>query len=94
MCLGPKKKDEEYTPDKVVLSTLHGSKGLEWIPSKRSVGQEAIEEERRLLFVGFTRAEQQLHVMWYGDPSFFLSECAEDKLKEAAKSRTESPLTE
>nr|UGK56577.1 hypothetical protein [Escherichia coli] len=30
MCLGPKKKDEEYTPDKVVLSTLHGSKGLEW----------------------------------------------------------------
>nr|UGK56578.1 ATP-dependent DNA helicase Rep [Escherichia coli] len=41
------------------------------IPSKRSVGQEAIEEERRLLFVGFTRAEQQLHVMWYGDPSFF-----------------------
>ncbi|MBK4251854.1 ATP-dependent helicase, partial [Enterobacter hormaechei] len=106
MCLGPKKKDEEYTPDKVVLSTLHGSKGLEWkkviimscnadqIPSKRSVGQEAIEEERRLLFVGFTRAEQQLHVMWYGDPSFFLSECAEEKLKEAANMRIESNLTE
>jgi superfamily I DNA/RNA helicase len=49
---------------------LHGSKGLEWnkviimscnadqIPSKRSVGEEAIEEERRLLYVGFTRAEQ------------------------------------
>lgn len=105
MCLGPRKKDEEYTPDKVVLSTLHGSKGLEWkkviilscnadqIPSKRSVGPEAIEEERRLLFVGFTRAESQLYVMWYGDPSFFLHECGEEKLAEAAKLRTQPEIS-
>ncbi|WP_176429162.1 3'-5' exonuclease, partial [Salmonella enterica] len=77
----------------VVLSTLHGSKGLEWnkviimscnadqIPSKRSVGEEAREEERRLLYVGFTRAEKQLFVMWHGDPSFFLRECSEEKIK-------------
>jgi hypothetical protein len=32
--------------------------------------------------------------MWYGDPSFFLSECAEEKLKEAANMRIESNLTE
>lgn len=103
MSLGPRKKDEEYSPEKVVLSTLHGSKGLEWnkviimscnadqIPSKRSVGEEAIEEERRLLYVGFTRAEKQLFVMWYGDPSFFLRECSEEKIKEAANIRI-SPL--
>jgi hypothetical protein len=24
---------------------------------------------------------KQLHVMWYGDPSFFLRECAEEKIK-------------
>ncbi|HFD7834100.1 TPA: IncHI-type conjugal transfer helicase TrhI, partial [Escherichia coli] len=106
MSLGPRKKDEEYSPEKVVLSTLHGSKGLEWnkviimscnadqIPSKRSVGEEAIEEERRLLYVGFTRAEKQLFVMWYGDPSFFLRECSEEKIKEAANIRISPVYTE
>jgi superfamily I DNA/RNA helicase len=101
ICLGPKKKDQEYTPDKVVLSTLHGAKGLEWekviilsctseqIPSKRSVGPEAIEEERRLLYVGFTRAEKLLYVMWYGQPSFFLRECGEALVNGATKNRTQ-----
>ncbi|MNE80940.1 ATP-dependent DNA helicase Rep [compost metagenome] len=106
MCLGPKQKNQEYTPDKVVLSTLHGSKGLEWpkviilscsaeqIPSKRSVGPEAIEEERRLLFVGMTRAERELFVMWYGEPSFFLSECNQDKVKSAAMNHTQPEISE
>ncbi|MBL5885684.1 IncHI-type conjugal transfer helicase TrhI [Lelliottia amnigena] len=106
MCLGPKLKNEEYTPDKVVLSTLHGSKGLEWprviilscnadqIPSKRSVGSEAIEEERRLLFVGMTRAERELYVMWYGAPSFFLNECGEEKVKAAAINHTQEKSQE
>ncbi|WP_420536512.1 3'-5' exonuclease [Escherichia coli] len=71
MSLGPRKKDEEYSPEKVVLSTLHGSKGLEWnkviIMSCNAIRYQvkiswggAIEEERRLLYVGFTRAEKQL----------------------------------
>jgi len=106
MCLGPKLKNQEYTPDKVVLSTLHGSKGLEWprviilscnadqIPSKRSVGPEAIEEERRLLFVGMTRAERELYVMWYGEPSFFLNECGEEKVKTAAINHTQEKSSE
>ena len=104
MCLGPKLNNLEYTPDKVVLSTLHGSKGLEWpkviilscsaeqIPSKHSVGPEAIEEERRLLFVGMTRAEKELYVMWHGDPSFFLTECCEEKVKSAAMNHTHPEL--
>ena len=35
--------------------------------------------------------EKQLFVMWYGDPSFFLRECSEEKIKEAANIRI-SPL--
>lgn len=63
---------------KVVLMTMHGSKGLEServfvvgmndgaIPSKKSLeeyGYEGVEEERRLLFVAMTRAEKELHLL-------------------------------
>ncbi|HTU26980.1 MAG TPA: UvrD-helicase domain-containing protein [Pirellulales bacterium] len=59
--------------DRVTLMTLHASKGLEFpvvfiialeeglIPHERSRSDdEAIEEERRLLFVGMTRAKEEL----------------------------------
>ena len=54
--------------------TLHGSKGLEFdnviivdvnetiIPHKMSVKPEEIEEERRLFYVGMTRAKKRLHL--------------------------------
>lgn len=92
---GNQKKNEVYDPSKVVLATLHGSKGLEWrkviilsanhdqIPSKKSVGMEAIEEERRLLYVGMTRAEQELHLMWFGTVSPFLTQAFENEVLEA-----------
>ena len=92
---GKQKKNEVYDPSKVVLATLHGSKGLEWkkviilsvnhdqIPSKKSVGMEAIEEERRLLFVGITRAEQELHLMWFGTVSPFLTQAFENEVLKA-----------
>jgi len=61
--------------DRVTLMTLHGSKGLEFpvvhvialeqglIPHERSQNQpDELEEERRLLFVGLTRAEEELHL--------------------------------
>lgn len=58
----------------VTLSTLHAAKGLEYevvfivdinegiIPYKKAVLQEEIEEERRLLYVGMTRAKSRLYL--------------------------------
>jgi DNA helicase-2/ATP-dependent DNA helicase PcrA len=52
--------------------SLHGSKGLEWdtviiagmneeiIPSKQAIRNDEIESERRLAYVGFTRARDNL----------------------------------
>ena len=61
----------------VTLSSLHAAKGLEWdavfvvglvdgtLPIQHAEDDEAaIEEERRLLYVGVTRARQFLHLSW------------------------------
>ena len=66
----------DATQDRVTLMTLHNSKGLEFpvvfiigmeeglFPHERSLNQpEAIEEERRLCYVGFTRARQRLYLV-------------------------------
>ncbi len=82
----------------VVLMTLHSAKGLEYpavfvvgmedgvFPHMRSMGEpEELEEERRLAYVGLTRAQQRLHLThaWsrmlygttqYNPPSRFLDE--------------------
>jgi len=62
--------------DGVTLTTLHAAKGLEW-PVVFCVGMHegtmpivyadtpaGLDEERRLLYVGVTRARDQLHVSW------------------------------
>lgn len=66
----------------VALATLHAAKGLEW----RKVylagvsadilpwGSQPAEEERRLFYVGVTRAQQSLVISYYGVPSPFLAE--------------------
>ncbi|WP_208607462.1 ATP-dependent DNA helicase UvrD2 [Streptomyces curacoi] len=60
----------------VTLASLHSAKGLEWdvvflvgvaegmMPITYAKTDEQIEEERRLLYVGVTRARQHLHVSW------------------------------
>jgi DNA helicase-2/ATP-dependent DNA helicase PcrA len=69
----------------VHLLTLHRAKGLEFeavhlprveegeLPSRRAKGDD-VEEERRLLYVGLTRAKRHLLVTWTGKPSRFLEE--------------------
>ncbi|UKD23919.1 ATP-binding domain-containing protein (plasmid) [Klebsiella pneumoniae] len=86
MTMGNKKESSETEQSGICLCTLHGSKGLEWkkvliincnhdqIPSPKVIGDEGIEEERRLFFVGMTRAELELYITWHGKPSAFITE--------------------
>ena len=96
---------ERQTDQNVVtLSTLHAAKGLEW-PHVLLVGvnegllpfrlddadfESRLEEERRLMYVGITRAQRSLAVSWTkrrkkgresvpGKPSRFIAEMALDK---------------
>jgi DNA helicase-2/ATP-dependent DNA helicase PcrA len=65
-------RDEDY----LILSTVHSAKGQEWdcvyllnvadgnFPNEHAAGKpEAIEEERRLLYVAITRAKRDLHLV-------------------------------
>ena len=70
----------------VHLLTLHGAKGLEFeavfvaraeekeLPTRLAKSPEAIAEERRLFYVGLTRAKRHLFVTWTRAPSRFLRE--------------------
>ena len=70
----------------VNLLTFHRAKGLEFeavflprlqekeLPSKQARTDAEIEEERRLLYVGMTRAKSVLWLTWSGKPSRFLRE--------------------
>jgi ATP-dependent DNA helicase Rep len=93
-------KDQE--PDAVSLSTLHAAKGLEFphvfivgaeeeILPFRDSDEKQIEEERRLMYVGITRAERSLQISYCNrrkrgkdwtacEPSRFLEEMPEDEL--------------
>jgi DNA helicase II / ATP-dependent DNA helicase PcrA len=97
--------DWESESDAVTLMTLHGSKGLEFpvvfvtaveeglLPHERSQSDaDQVEEERRLFFVGITRAQEELQISKavYRDfrgqrrltiPSRFLTELPRDEME-------------
>jgi len=97
-------QEQEDELDQVQLMTLHASKGLEfpyvWImgleeeilPHRNSIEADTIEEERRLMYVGITRAKQNLTLTLtskrkaYGEafeptPSRFLEELPKDDIQ-------------
>lgn len=98
--------EQADTDDKINLMTLHAAKGLEFpvvflpgweeglFPHQRSLddGLKALEEERRLAYVGITRARQRAHItfastrmvhgQWLnGIPSRFIDELPEDHIE-------------
>ena len=98
------REEEEDQSDRVQLATLHAAKGLEFpevflmgveediLPHRNSIEAETIEEERRLMYVGITRAQQHLHITYakrrkqYGDtfettPSRFLDELPREHIQ-------------
>ena len=74
-----------YRADAVTLSTLHGAKGLEFpvvfltgvkqgiLPLERPGLAGDLQEERRLFYVGVTRAREQLILTHSGQPSSFMN---------------------
>ncbi len=98
------RNQEEEAGDQVSLMTLHASKGLEFphvfligieenlLPHQNSIETDNIEEERRLAYVGITRAQKSCtlsyctHRKRYGEvsecePSRFLTELPEEDLE-------------
>ena len=103
---------ETDNTDLVTLMTLHSAKGLEfpfvfivgmeegYLPHQRSISTEAeLEEERRLCYVGITRAMEQLYLSYanarrtyreteYRTPSRFISEIPEHLIKPVDRYRS------
>ncbi len=98
------RQNEEANQDQVHLMTLHAAKGLEFphvflvgmeeelLPHRTSIEEENIEEERRLAYVGITRAQKSLTLTYaakrkrFGEmiacePSRFLQELPEEDLR-------------
>jgi DNA helicase-2/ATP-dependent DNA helicase PcrA len=108
---------EQAGADVVTLMTLHSAKGLEFpavfltgweegiFPSQRSLdenGNAGLEEERRLAYVGITRAREKLFITYAGSrrvygqwqhalPSRFLSELPDAMIERTGNIQAASP---
>jgi len=108
------RSEDDDSSDQVQLMTLHASKGLEFphvfligmeeglLPHQTSIDEDNVDEERRLAYVGITRAQQTLRFTLckerrqYGElitpePSRFLLELPQDDVQ---WERDKPPLTE
>ena len=97
------RRGDEQGADEVQLMTLHSAKGLEFdhvfivgfeeglLPHRNSIDADTIEEERRLAYVGITRARRTLTITYAGrrksggdwadcEPSRFLQELPTEAL--------------
>ena len=98
------KQEDGSRPDAVQLSTLHAAKGLEFkhvfligveegvLPHRESLDPVKLEEERRLMYVGITRAQRSLHISYAEkrkqgrelipcEPSRFINEMGKEDLR-------------
>ena len=99
--------DQQWEDERVNIMTMHAAKGLEFetvflpgweeglFPHQKSLeekGDVALEEERRLAYVGVTRAKKNAHISfatersWHGEwidslPSRFVSELPDDSIE-------------
>ncbi|MEP6997010.1 MAG: UvrD-helicase domain-containing protein [Betaproteobacteria bacterium] len=102
--------EEGRQADAVRLSTLHAAKGLEFahvflvgleegvLPHREAIAAGNVDEERRLMYVGLTRAQQTLSLSWCrrrkragewqsAEPSRFIGELAQEDLRHANAAR-------
>lgn len=108
-------QQEEENTNKVNLMTLHAAKGLEFdfvyimgleeemLPHRNSILSETVEEERRLMYVGITRARRELTLtlatqrraggqMRVTSESRFLDELPEEHIDWPAKAKKKKRL--
>ena len=108
------RQNEDEAGDQVRLMTLHAAKGLEFphvfiigmeeelLPHRESLDEEKLEEERRLAYVGITRAQQSLiftltkkrkrYGEWVdSEPSRFLAEIPPELLQWEGRNDTRDP---
>jgi ATP-dependent DNA helicase Rep len=108
------RQEEDNTEQRVSLMTLHAAKGLEFpcvflvgveeefLPHRVSIEEDNIEEERRLAYVGITRAQKLLHISCAKkrrrggeivtcEPSRFLEELPAEDLEWSGREQEESP---
>ncbi len=107
--------DQEWGDEKVNIMTMHAAKGLEFetvflpgweeglFPHQKSLeekGDLALEEERRLAYVGITRAQKKAYIsfamkrLWHGDWMDSLASRFVNELPENGIEKNEEPVKE